>query len=56
MRASKLRKNSTKGLWLRIRRNWELYLLLLPAVVLLICFTYRPMYGVLLNKAYRSYI
>lgn len=54
MRASKLRKNNTKGLWLRIRRNWELYLLLLPAVVLLVCFTYKPMYGVLIAfKEYR---
>ncbi|SHO47368.1 ABC transporter permease [Anaerocolumna xylanovorans] len=54
MRTSKLRKNSTRNLWLRIRRNWELYLLLLPAVVLLICFTYKPMYGVLIAfKEYR---
>lgn len=29
-----------------IRRNWQLYLLLLPAVVLLFCFTYIPMYGI----------
>lgn len=53
MKASKLQKNSTKNLWLRIRRNWGLYLLLLPAVVLLICFTYRPMYGVLI--AFKNY-
>nr|WP_225446130.1 ABC transporter permease subunit [Paenibacillus rhizovicinus] len=32
----------------RIGRNWGLYLLLLPAVVLLICFTYKPMYGVII--------
>lgn len=53
MKASKLQKNSTKNLWLRIRRNWGLYLLLMPAVVLLICFTYRPMYGVLI--AFKNY-
>ena len=29
-----------------IRRNWGLYLLLLPALVLLFCFNYLPMYGV----------
>lgn len=29
-----------------IQRNWGLYLLLLPAVVLLFCFNYLPMYGV----------
>lgn len=37
----KLRKNC-KG----IVRNWQLYLLLVPAVVLLFCFTYIPMYGI----------
>ncbi|WP_027086163.1 ABC transporter permease [Cohnella panacarvi] len=34
--------------WRRISRNWGLYLLLLPAVVLLLCFTYKPMYGVVI--------
>jgi putative aldouronate transport system permease protein len=37
----------------RIRRNWGLYVLLLPAVVLLLCFTYRPMYGVII--AFKDY-
>ncbi|MBO7747195.1 sugar ABC transporter permease [Paenibacillus sp. MWE-103] len=32
----------------RIGRNWGLYLLLLPAAVLLLCFTYKPMYGVII--------
>lgn len=32
----------------RISRNWGLYLLLLPAVILLLCFTYKPMYGVII--------
>lgn len=46
--------SSKKMLWLRIRRNWGLYLLLLPAVVILILFTYKPMYGVLIAfKEYR---
>ena len=31
-----------------IRHNWGLYLLLLPSVILLICFSYRPMYGVVI--------
>ncbi|GLX68611.1 ABC transporter permease [Paenibacillus glycanilyticus] len=34
--------------WQRISRNWGLYLLLMPAVVLLLCFTYKPMYGVII--------
>ncbi|MFC4811695.1 ABC transporter permease [Paenibacillus sp. GCM10023250] len=32
----------------RISRNWGLYLLLLPAAALLLCFTYKPMYGVII--------
>lgn len=35
-----------KSLWGSIYRNRALYLLLLPAVVILFCFTYIPMYGV----------
>jgi len=31
-----------------IRRNWGLYLLLLPALTLTICFAYIPMYGILI--------
>ena len=45
---------SAKGnLWRRIARNWGLYLLLLPALTLLICFTYKPMYGILI--AFKEY-
>lgn len=37
-----------------IRRNWGLYLLLLPSVILILCFVYRPMYGVIIAfKEYR---
>lgn len=54
MKASKTYRNSASGLWLRIYKNWGLYLLLLPAVILLVCFTYKPMYGVLIAfKEYR---
>lgn len=54
MKLTRNQKGNTKNLWLRIRRNWGLYLLLLPAVILLICFTYKPMYGVLIAfKEYR---
>ncbi len=54
MKVSKTYRNSASGLWLRIYKNWGLYLLLLPAVILLVCFTYKPMYGVLIAfKEYR---
>lgn len=34
------------SLWKRISRNWALYMLLLPAVVILFLFTYLPMGGI----------
>lgn len=37
----------------QIKRNWGLYLLLLPAVVLTLLFAYKPMYGVLI--AFKNY-
>jgi putative aldouronate transport system permease protein len=37
----------------KIGKNWGLYVLLLPAVVLLLCFTYKPMYGVII--AFKDY-
>lgn len=37
----------------KVRKSWSLYLLLLPAVVLLLCFTYKPMYGVII--AFKDY-
>ena len=41
------------GTWKRISRNWGLYLQLLPALVLLILFAYKPMYGVVI--AFKNY-
>ena len=41
------------GPWKRISRNWGLYLLLLPSLVLLILFAYKPMYGVVI--AFKNY-
>ncbi len=37
----------------QVKRNWGLYLLLLPAVVLTLLFAYKPMYGVLI--AFKNY-
>ena len=37
-----------KSIWEHIRRNWGLYLLMLPAIVIFFCFTYLPMYGVII--------
>lgn len=37
----------------QMKRDWGLYLLLLPAVVLTLLFAYKPMYGVLI--AFKDY-
>ncbi len=55
MKAQSKKETNKAGLWLRIRRNWGLYLMLLPALILLILFSYRPMYGVLISfKEYKA--
>ena len=42
------RKLGESSTWIRIKRNWGLYLLMLPAIIIFICFTYLPMYGVVI--------
>ena len=42
------RTGSGRNTWEHIRRNWGLYLLMVPAIVIFICFTYLPMYGVII--------
>lgn len=46
MAKSRLQNTRTKSILKGIVKNWELYVFLLPAVVILFCFTYIPMYGV----------
>ena len=41
------------SLWRRTAQNWGLYLLILPALTILILFTYRPMYGIVI--AFKDY-
>ena len=42
-----------KSLWVRIRKYWQIYLLILPALLVLLYFRYYPMYGV--QIAFRDY-
>lgn len=46
-------KPKANKLWLRIERNWVLYLFLLPALVYVAVFNYAPMAGVL--NAFKDY-
>ncbi|MGI6672399.1 MAG: ABC transporter permease [Christensenellales bacterium] len=48
------RQNRYKRLWIRIKRRWGLYLLLLIPIVYVFIFNYVPMYGVTIAfKRYR---
>lgn len=50
----KVKRERSGRLWLRIRRNWQLYVLLALPVVWLIVFRYAPMYGA--QIAFRQYM
>lgn len=49
----KARNQSNKKLALRLKEHWQLYLLLLPAVVYLAVFCYAPLYGLI--GAFKDY-
>lgn len=53
MNMSGIEINKYQSTFKKIKRNWGLYVLLMPAVVLIICFTYKPMYGVII--AFKDY-
>ncbi len=46
-------KEKKSNLWLRTMKHYQLYLLLLPSAVLLFCFAYLPMVGIVI--AFQSY-
>lgn len=41
-------RSPMRQLWLDIRKDWDLYLALLPGIAFLILFKYTPMYGLLI--------
>lgn len=47
-------QSGRKDLWRRMKKNYVLYLLLLPSVIYIILFHYAPMYGV--QMAFRDYV
>lgn len=53
MAKKKLGKQRQPGKWQKIWENRGLYLMLLPSVILLLLFAYKPMYGVII--AFKNY-
>ncbi len=41
-------KSSDKKTWIDIKKDWDLYLLLIPGLIFLIIFRYLPMYGIVI--------
>ncbi|MFB7813943.1 ABC transporter permease [Paenibacillus chitinolyticus] len=52
--ASAVRKPKRSAVFKRVRRNWDLYLLILPVLVFFLVFEYFPMYGV--QIAFKNFI
>lgn len=46
--------NLKKRIWTDIRKNYELYLFVLPALIVLIIFNYIPVYG--LQIAFKDFV
>lgn len=45
---NRTRTSAASRLWTDIRKDWDLYLALLPGIAFLIVFKYTPMYGILI--------
>lgn len=54
-RSDQVLKKKSRGAykWILVKRNWQLYLFILPAVLFFVIFSYLPMYGV--QIAFKDY-
>ncbi|MGG1517094.1 ABC transporter permease subunit [Paenibacillus oryzisoli] len=43
-----VRKTYVKQLWIDVRKDWDLYLALIPGIAFLLLFKYTPMYGIII--------
>ncbi len=53
-RRDREKRRKRTGTWLKIRRNWVLYLFILPAFLYFLIFSYVPMYGI--QIAFKDFI
>ena len=51
--SAEVRSRMKKKKWENIRRNWVLYLFLVPAIAYIVIFNYVPMYGI--QIAFKDY-
>lgn len=48
IKTSKPMKPDRKKVWVDIKKDWDLYLLLVPALIFVLIFKYSPMYGLII--------
>lgn len=46
--ATASRRSPSRQLWVDIRKDWDLYLALVPGIAFLLLFKYTPMYGIII--------
>ncbi|MNH89253.1 putative multiple-sugar transport system permease YteP [compost metagenome] len=46
--ATASRRSPTRQLWVDIRKDWDIYLALVPGIAFLLLFKYTPMYGIII--------
>ena len=53
MKVARIPKAVKRSAWIDIKKDWDLYLLLIPGILALILFKYTPMYGLII--AFQDY-
>ena len=52
-RLSDVRRKEMRSLLRQAAKSWQIYLMMLPALIVLILFAYKPMYGIII--AFKKY-
>src|SRR5690606_34727566 len=54
VKLKKLTLNPKKSIWRQVKQRWQLFLLIMPAIIYIAVFHYYPMYGA--QIAFRDYV